>query len=215
MAGSAPIYNMALAITLHGVDAKRFAAAYRNVADGFAPLRASVRSGEEGPMLDLVSASPNELELLDLRAEDDALASAKEWMEQAAAEPFEPNEPLVRSALIQLDDERHIWFINQHHIITDAWSCKLMLAAMEAAMDRTYRNEPNDDAEQAIGQPPAAQAITESRLEEARSHWRRVYRSVPQQDPVFGRLNPERDAASATPRPSAFPTTSKQMKLTA
>ena len=113
-------------------------------------------------------------------------------MEQAAAEPFEPNEPLVRSALIQLDDERHIWFINQHHIITDAWSCKLMLAAM----DRAYRNEPNDDAEQAIGQPPAAQAITESRLEEARSHWRRVYRSVPQQDPVFGRLNPERDAAS-------------------
>jgi amino acid adenylation domain-containing protein len=192
MAGSAPIYNMALAVTLHGIDAERFATAYERLAAGFAPLRASVRAGDDGPMLDLATERPRELQRLDLRAEDDALASANNWMERAAAEPFDLNEPLLRSALIRVDDASYVWFINQHHIITDAWSCKLMLAAM----DREYRGEPIDDAQQTIGQPPAAKAITESRLEEARSHWRRVYRSVPQQDPTFGRLNPQRDPAS-------------------
>ncbi len=192
MAGTAPIYNMALAIALPGVDAERFAAAYPRMAGAFPPLRASVRGGEEGPMLDLVSAQPRELEILDLRADDDSQAAASDWMERAAAVPFDLNEPLVRSALIRVDDKSYIWFVNQHHIITDAWSCKLMLAAM----DRAYRGEPIDDVEQGIGQPPAAKAITESRLEEARSHWRHVYRSVPQQDPTFGRLNPERVASS-------------------
>jgi amino acid adenylation domain-containing protein len=192
MAGSAPIYNMALAINLPGVDPQKFAAAYERMAAGFAPLRASVRGGDDGPVLDLVTAQPHELELLDLREENDSLASAKDWMAHAAAQPFELDEPLVRSTLIQVADGCHIWFINQHHIVTDAWSCKLLLAAM----DRAYHDEPSIDAEQAIGQPPAAQAITESRLEEARSHWRRVYHSVPQQDPIFGRLNAERDAAS-------------------
>jgi amino acid adenylation domain-containing protein len=192
MAGDAPIYNMALAIALHGVDAQRFAVAYERMATTFTPLRASVRSGDDGPLLDLAHVQPRELLLLDLRTEDDSLVSARDWMERAAAEPFELNEPLVRSALIRVDDEFSIWFINQHHIVTDAWSCKLMLAAM----DRAYRDESGDDVEPAIGQPPAAQAITESRLEDARSHWRHVYRSVPQQDPVFGRLNPDRDPAS-------------------
>ncbi|MDJ0905141.1 MAG: amino acid adenylation domain-containing protein [Woeseiaceae bacterium] len=192
MAGSAPVYNMALAITLRGVDANRFAQAYPRMAEGFAPLRASVRNSEAGPLLDLVTAQPRDLELLDLRAENDALASAKDWMERAAAEPFDLDEPLVRSALIRIDDDDYIWFVNQHHIVTDAWSCKLMVAAM----DRAYRDEPGDDVAAAIGQLPPAKAITESRLEEARSHWRRVYRGVPQQDPTFGRLNPDRDAAS-------------------
>jgi hypothetical protein len=168
MAGSAPIYNMALAITLAGIDPEKFAAAYQRMAAGFAPLRASVRNADEGPLLDLCTARPRTLELLDLRAGDDSSFSAKDWMERAAAEPFDLDEPLVRSALIRVDDERYIWFINQHHIITDAWSCKLMLAAM----DQAYREESSVDVGQAIGQPPPGQAMTESRLEEARSHWR-------------------------------------------
>jgi amino acid adenylation domain-containing protein len=114
-------------------------------------------------------------------------------MEDEAARPFEPEELLCRSALIRIDDEHHIWFINQHHLITDAWSCQLLLAAM----DQAY-NQPSTKSAcvAAIGQSTTDRIFDEARLEEARSHWRRVYRSVPQQDAIFGRLNPERSSAS-------------------
>lgn len=192
MAGRAPVYNMALAIALHDIDPQRFADAYGRVAREFGPLHASVRSGDEGPLLDVGAIPPHDLKLLDLRGEHNPQQAAQDWMQLAAAEPFDMNEPLCRSALIRHDDEHYTWFINQHHLITDAWSCTLLLSAMDSA----YHHESIGEVEQTIGQPTAGRKIPESRLEEARSHWRQVYRSVPQQDAIFGRLNPDRDAAS-------------------
>ena len=192
MAGQAPIYNMALAIGLNDIDPQRFADAYQRLGTEFAPLRASVRNGADGPLLDLSTVQPADLEQLDLRAEQDAKVAADDWMQRAAAVPFALDEPLCRSALIRVDDRQYIWFINQHHLITDAWSCSLLLAAM----DRAYHEQTDGAPQEMTGQPPNARGVTESRLEQARSHWHQVYRSVPQQDAIFGRLNPNRDAGS-------------------
>ena len=192
MAGQAPIYNMALAIALRDIDPQRFAEAYNRLGAEFAPLRASVRNGADGPLLDPGAAQPADLVQLDLRAEHDARAAADDWMRRAAAMPFALDEPLCRSALIRIDDHEYLWFVNQHHLITDAWSCSLLLAAM----DRAYHGQTDAVTQDMIGQPANARGVTESRLEQARSHWHQVYRSVPQQDAIFGRLNPNRDASS-------------------
>ena len=192
MAGQSPIYNMALAIALDDIDPQRFASAYERLGDEFAPLRASVRNGADGPLLDTSRARPAKLVQLDLRGEQAAKSAADDWMQRAAAEPFELDEPLCRSALIRVGENQYIWFINQHHLITDAWSCTLLLAAM----DRAYHGDPDTEPRDMVGQPSVARGVDESRLEQARSHWHRVYRSVPQQDAIFGRLNPKRDAGS-------------------
>ncbi len=193
MAGNAPLYNMVLAISLPPVDAERFARAFEVLSTEFAPLRASVRNSSDGPLLHIDNARASVLTLLDLRSEGDAQTAAREWMDREAARPFAQEELLCRSALIRTDEERYTWFINQHHLIADAWSCTLLIAAMDRAYHRVSSLVPGGAA---IGQCSRGRALDEDRLERARSHWRQVYRSVPQQDAIFGGLNPDRDGTS-------------------
>ena len=190
IAGRAPIYNMALAFSLQGLDTQRFIQAFRRLTSAFGPLRSSVREGPEGPFLDFAKARPRDLTSMDLRMEQSPQQAARIWMQEAVAEPFETGEALCRSALLRLADDRYIWFLNQHHLITDAWSCKLLLAMM----DRIYHEEATGETEIQFGRPetPSAKPL----FEQARKYWQQIYRTVPQQDAVFGRLNSARDPAS-------------------
>ncbi len=193
IAGQAPIYNMVLAISLPSVDPQRFADAHERLCEDFAPLRASVRSNGEGPALHISDSRTSDLEMVDLRGERDAEHAAREWIDREAARPFAQGEALCRSALIRTGEDRFTWFINQHHLIADAWSCKLLVAAM----DRAYHQLPSSvPSGAAIGHSTEGRAFDANRLERARTHWRQVYRSVPKQDAIFGRLNPDRDGAS-------------------
>ncbi len=193
LAGDAPIYNMVLAISLASIDSQQFRDAFERLSADFAPLRTSVRSGRDGPLLHVADDQATDLALLDFRSEHDAEAAAREWMDSEAARPFAPEELLCRSALIRTGEDRYTWFINQHHLVADAWSCTLLLAAM----DRAYRQLSSlVPGPRAIGQVSKGRVFDEHRLERARTHWRQVYRSVPPQDAIFGRLNPDRDNAS-------------------
>ncbi len=193
IAGDAPIYNMVLAISLPSIEPERFIDAHEILCADFAPLRASVRNTGSGPSLHVADDEASNLTVLDFRGEHDAEAEARAWMDREAARPFRQEELLCRSTLIRTGEDRYTWFINQHHLVTDAWSCKLLLAAM----DRAYHGLPSLVPDStAIGQIPDARNLDKSRFDEARSHWRQVYRSVPQQDAIFGRLNPDRESAS-------------------
>ena len=193
MAGHSPIHNMVLAMSLPPIDHQRFVAAHEHLARSFAPLRASVHLSAGVPTLHVAADAATTLTLVELREEQDAEAAAQAWVEREAARTFEHDELLCRSALLRYGDDRYIWFVNQHHIITDAWSCTLLLAAMDQAYQQqtepTVSNNP-------IGQPAQGTLFDADRLESARQHWRQVYRSVPQQDAVFGRLNSDRDYRS-------------------
>ena len=133
MAGDAPIYNMVLAISLQAVDPQQFAKAYQRLSATFAPLRASLRDGPDGPLLDLAACHSRPLDLLDFRGERDPKQAMRDWMSREAADPFGLEEPLCRSALLRIGDSDFVWFINQHHLITDAWSCSLLLADIDKA----------------------------------------------------------------------------------
>jgi amino acid adenylation domain-containing protein len=190
IAGRAPIYNMALAFSLHGIDTQRFTHAYRKLTSAFVPLRSSVQEGPEGPILDFASARPHDLTFLDLRLEERPERAARKWMRREAACPFETGDALCRSALIRLSNEHFLWFVNQHHLIADAWSCSLLLEAM----DRIYHDDASFEPEIQIGR--TGDIGDEQRLEQARQYWNQVYRSVPEQDAIFGQFNPDRDPAS-------------------
>ena len=117
-------------------------------------------------------------------------SAAQIWMQEAVTVPFEAGEALCRAALLRLTDERYIWFVNQHHLVTDAWSCKLLLATM----DRIYHDDSTAVTEIQFGRPEAPHA--NPLFEQAQEYWQQAYRSVPQQDAIFGRLNTARDSTS-------------------
>jgi amino acid adenylation domain-containing protein len=72
---------------------------------------------------------PN-IQFVDLRRNDEypmRWNRAMELAEQLVRKPFDLTQgPLIRFHLIQIDDQEHLFVINLHHIISDAWSLGLL-----------------------------------------------------------------------------------------
>lgn len=60
-------------------------------------------------------------------------ATAAEWVDRLAATPFRLDaEPLLRSDLVELADDDHVWVLVLHHIVCDGGSLAAILAEIEA-----------------------------------------------------------------------------------
>jgi thioesterase domain-containing protein len=65
---------------------------------------------------------PAQLAFVDLSHEADPKAAAVNWQQQRVQRPFQLDRCLYDSVLLKLADHQYIWFLNQHHLITDASS---------------------------------------------------------------------------------------------
>ena len=204
VAASQPVYAMALGIFLQQVSTAKFQQAFVRLTERFEPLQAAmqVNGGDRHNQHYLAygSAFAAALPLRDFSAETDALGAARRWMEKQVARPFDPASPLCDSALLKLNDDQVIWFINQHHLVTDAWSCRLLLQAM----DEEYHNLVTGGAplpalpQQAAS--PAADNKGVAQVEEARDYWREIYASIPVQGGFFNRSSDPRRTDSSRVR---------------
>ncbi len=200
VAGSQPIYGMALGIALEGLEIDVFQQAFVRLTERFKPLQASLQSSgngrdKENCLAYAMPANPG-LPLVDFSDETDPVDAARQWMGQRAARPFDPGAPLCDSAILKLDDKQAFWFINQHHLVTDAWSCRLMVEAMDA----DYRNL----LAGAAPLPPLPQRCVQQslaredigRLQSAQDYWRQLYASIPAQGAFFNRSSDPRRSES-------------------
>lgn len=126
-----PLYNIPFAFHLSGeLDVNRFrrAVAAEVASNDALQTVVDIRNGIpmqrviRGESLDALVRRTGDLPLIDLSDECDPSASARRWLEQQARKAFRLDEPMWDSALLKLGDERFIWFLNQHHFITDALS---------------------------------------------------------------------------------------------
>ena len=121
----APLYNMAFGFVFAGgLDPARFCRAWQHVVDGNEALRTSVVSRDGVPVRQVAGpgALPTIVERLDLDDPDQAVASFRVWCRERARRVFRLDGPLVESVLVPLDADRVGWFLNQHHLVTDAAS---------------------------------------------------------------------------------------------
>ncbi|MBA2675394.1 non-ribosomal peptide synthetase, partial [Ramlibacter sp.] len=69
----------------------------------------------------------------DLRSEADSDAAMQRLVAQEMAAPFDlETGPLVRGCLVRLADDDHVLIINQHHIVSDAWSMAVFTRELSA-----------------------------------------------------------------------------------
>ena len=68
--------------------------------------------------------------LLDLRQLPDPEAELAAWVAGRKGRALDLAEQLFDTALIQLADDQFVWYLNQHHLITDGWSTALVYQTM-------------------------------------------------------------------------------------
>ncbi|RKG69030.1 LLM class flavin-dependent oxidoreductase [Corallococcus sp. CA054B] len=179
------LYNVHFQLRLAGpLDAPALGRALDALMSRHAVLRASFPEVEGQPRQVLPAARPLTLAREDLRALPAAEREAELGrLSRAQGEaPFQlADGPLVRAALVALEDQEHVLLMTQHHIVTDGWSIGVLARELAAL----YRAEVSGAAPALA--PPAFQYVDYARwrhglggtLDGQRAYWARKLENLP------------------------------------
>lgn len=121
--------------------------------------------------------------LIDLGTEADPARAAEAWVQASLAQPCDVTaQPLFRSALLKLGEQRHAWFLQVHHIALDGFGYSLVQQAVAARYNAlvTGRTPPPLPEWQLHGVIEAEMAYKRNGgLEADRAFWREHLRHVP------------------------------------
>ncbi|HEX2570264.1 MAG TPA: amino acid adenylation domain-containing protein, partial [Polyangia bacterium] len=128
------VYHIPAALELRGrLDVEALERALGALVERHEALRTSFRETAAGPVQVIGPARPVPLLRLDLgRAGElppaEREAEARRRAEAEARRPFDLGQgPLLRAALLGLEDERHLFLVTVHHLVADGWSLGVML----------------------------------------------------------------------------------------
>lgn len=122
-----PLYNMVFAFEISGrIDETSFKAAFAELVRGIDVLRLVLEDVGDLPRQRFLNSIDYPLPVYDVSDEDDPNAACRAWIEIDSQHIFTPGEPLFRVALIKLADDKFTWYLNQHHLATDAWSVSII-----------------------------------------------------------------------------------------
>ena len=127
----APLYNMAFVFHVDGaVDEAAFVRAFAALVAEADALRTVVVTRDGIASQIILDAIVDPIDVVDLthRTEPDAALS---WAHERCAVPLDIEKRTYESALLRLPEGRYAWYLNQHHVVTDAWAMAILFQRME------------------------------------------------------------------------------------
>ena len=137
LAPAEPLYNMVLAFDIEGeVDVAAFRSAFSGLLRECDALRIVFEERDGVPRQRFLESVSYELPVVDLRSEKDPAVARQQWIAEQSQHLFPLDGLLFHSALLQLADDKFVWYLIQHHLITDAWSASVIFDAMAALYEQ-------------------------------------------------------------------------------
>lgn len=186
---SSPLYNMAFAFVFPTeLRADLFREAWQRVVDASDALRTRIVDHERGDARWTPAGCGPSTEVIEFAPHHDPGEAFRQWCHERCARTLPPGGDLVDSVLVQLGDGRTGWYLNQHHVIADAWSTVLIYRQVGAEYEALLRGDGNRppalaDYYPAVAARPAGAATRASALEHWPARRQRSGRSVP----LYGR----------------------------
>jgi len=126
-----PLYNMAFTFKLNGeINQSAFKEAFQILVNQTDALRLLVEVKDEVPYQSVIDSMEYDVELVDFSEVTDPQVALESWQAQRSAKIFDLSQVLFDSVLIKLSDNQFVWYLNQHHLITDIWSSSLIYKRM-------------------------------------------------------------------------------------
>ncbi|WP_172844444.1 non-ribosomal peptide synthetase [Tumebacillus algifaecis] len=130
MPGSS-MYNIPFAIRLEGsLDVEAIKQSLEEIVARHETLRTVFDEKDGAPMQVVLPEIAFTMPMVDLRhlPETERMDRAHHLAEEDANCPFDLTQgPLMRATLLKLDEQDHVLLLNMHHIISDGWSCGVMM----------------------------------------------------------------------------------------
>ena len=184
-----PLYNMAFAFVFPTeLRIDLFCEAWCRVADASDVLRTRLKE-HEGAGLRMISEAGSCLtEVVELPESADREKGFLAWCRERCAQPLDLGGSLVDSVVVPLGRGRTGWYLNQHHLVADAWSTLLLYRQVGAEYEALLRGD-DDERPPFSDYYPTASALQSKTAPPASAieHWsarrERPGRSVP----LYGR----------------------------
>ncbi|HKN84164.1 MAG TPA: amino acid adenylation domain-containing protein, partial [Pyrinomonadaceae bacterium] len=182
-----PSYNVPTVLRLEGpLNVQALQRALDEVVRRHEVLRTTFAIVNDGPVQIVHPQLRIPIDLIDLRD----VPATERWLEamrrvtKDAWQPFNLEEgPLLRALLLRLDDEDQLSILTMHHIISDAWSRKVLVEEISALYDAYLNDKPSPLADLAIQYADFAewqqQWLTGDVLENQLAYWREQLDGAP------------------------------------
>ncbi|MCP4644452.1 MAG: amino acid adenylation domain-containing protein, partial [bacterium] len=172
----APLYNAPHAFNLpEDLCPDAFRKAFEALVVERDVLRLVIDTENGTPRQRVLPRVGNCIAFVDLGASNSDL---EDWLTDRVRRSFDLTRPLFDSVLLKTGAEEFIWFFNQHHLITDAWSTGVLFRRLSALYGEAT---PDPGAPSYLDYVTHERAIHEApEWEAARSYWTdKLNRSAP------------------------------------
>lgn len=122
-------YNFAGFVTInHDVDAERLMVACESMAARFGTPCARLALEDGEPVFVVDRSFPQTMHCIDLRAEPDAAAAARRWMDEEYRRPIDLlSERLTHFTLLRIADDLSYFYMRTHHVLLDGYATNNLL----------------------------------------------------------------------------------------
>jgi amino acid adenylation domain-containing protein len=184
--GSA-FYNCPAAVRLTGhLDVSALEKTLSEIVRRHAVLRTTFPLADGRPVQLVAPRTPFQLNKLDLRdaPKEQREAAARSLATEEARRPFDLERgPVVRAALVVLDETEHVLLLTMHHIVADGWSVGVLVREVASLYEALRRGEESPLAELSIQYADYAvwqrEWLDDRRLEAELAYWRRQLDGAP------------------------------------
>jgi len=137
-----PLYNMVMTYEIEdAISVSHFKLAFQKLVAKSDTMRSIIQLQNEEPIQKYVTNIEYEVSFEDFSANNNPKEFYKSWERQRAIYQFDIQKCLFDCVLIKLSENRFIWYINMHHLITDGWSTTIIFSEMS----RLYTKAIQDD----------------------------------------------------------------------
>lgn len=137
-----PMYNMVMTYALKiPIAVDHFKKAFDELLRRYDALRSVFLVKEGVPIQVFLSDYTYHLDVIDFSNEQDSKSAYKAWEKDRITKRFDITSCLLDSVLIKLSPSHYIWYINQHHLITDAWSNGILFSTISQLYQKSKNGE--------------------------------------------------------------------------
>ena len=188
-----PLYNMAFTFVFEGaIDPDRFRLAWRRIVDASESLRTTIVEGAESATLRIQPAGCCELEVVDLSDQPDPVDYFHALARDRTSQVLPLGDRLVDAMLARLGESSFGFYLNQHHLITDAAATALLFRHLS---DEYAALSMSDDKEPPTLEPyystvrSLEDLPTEVVRQSAEKHWRLRGSGASRSTPFYGQVS--------------------------
>ncbi|UAW64946.2 non-ribosomal peptide synthase/polyketide synthase [Mycoavidus sp. HKI] len=184
--GVSDTYHIPMAIRLYGaLDRAAWQHALNTLFARHEALRSIFITADGQPQVQLLASELGlPMHWHDLRGDPNANVQLDVLSAKEAQAPFDlAKGPLIRTCLIQLADDEHVFLLTQHHIVSDGWSQGVFLQELSALYTAYQAGEPDPLPPLTIQYPDYAawqrQWLSGERLQIQSAYWRTTLADAP------------------------------------